>query len=478
MKNKTILQNFEWYLPNDGQLWYLTAQRAGELEALGITDVWMPPAYKGHQGIHDVGYGVYDHYDLGEFFQKGTVRTKYGTKDEYLAAIRALHGRGIRVTGDIVLNHRMGGDDLEDAVVNQMHDRSRLTVKVPNKRAKVETVFYFPGRAGKYSPFIWNKSLFNGVDRNHLRNTSGILKLLPNVFNTNVDDENDNYDYLMGCNHDLSNPIVREELTRWGEWYMDFTGLDDVRLDAVKHMDYTFFPEWLQRIRARRQGEVSAVGEYWHGDVDKLCTYLKNCGHCMSLFDVPLHYRFHSMSRGERGSMADLLKDTLVDLEPGCAVTFVDNHDTQPGQALESWVKDWFKPLAYAIILLRAQGTPCVFYGDLYGIPSFSIPAVKGLDTMLKARQRFAYGQQVDYFDHPNTIGWTRRGSWAGDMAVVMTNGDAGWKDMPLGKPGETYVDLLGNCPGAVTIGSDGKGRFTVNSRSVSIWVRKDQAYV
>ena len=56
-----------------------------------------------------MGYGVYDMYDLGEFDQKGTIRTKYGTKEEYLAAIRAFHAQGIRVYADIVLNHRMCG---------------------------------------------------------------------------------------------------------------------------------------------------------------------------------------------------------------------------------------------------------------------------------------------------------------------------------------------------------------------------------
>ena len=39
--------------------------------------------------------------------------TKYGTKDEYLAAIEALHEAGIAVCADIVLNHRMGADATE-----------------------------------------------------------------------------------------------------------------------------------------------------------------------------------------------------------------------------------------------------------------------------------------------------------------------------------------------------------------------------
>ena len=38
----------------------------------------------------------------------------------------------------------------------------------------------------------------------------------------------------------------------------------------------------------------------------------------------------------------------MIGWMPEKAVTFVDNHDTQPCQSLESWVEPWFKPLAYA----------------------------------------------------------------------------------------------------------------------------------
>ena len=78
--NKTMMQYFEWYLPNDGFWWKRCAAKAANLADLGITDVWLPPAYKGTTQ-EDVGYGVYDMYDLGEFDQKGTIRTKYGTKE-------------------------------------------------------------------------------------------------------------------------------------------------------------------------------------------------------------------------------------------------------------------------------------------------------------------------------------------------------------------------------------------------------------
>lgn len=48
-----------------------------------------------------MGYGVYDMFDLGEFDQKGSVRTKYGTKDEYVAAIQAAKEAGVRVYADV-----------------------------------------------------------------------------------------------------------------------------------------------------------------------------------------------------------------------------------------------------------------------------------------------------------------------------------------------------------------------------------------
>ena len=41
------------------------------------------------------------------------------------------------------------------------------------------------------------------------------------------------------------------------------------------------------------------------------------------------------------------------------------------------WILDWFKPLAYALILLRKHGLPCVFYGDYYGIPSQNVNPMK-----------------------------------------------------------------------------------------------------
>lgn len=78
--------------------------------------------------------------------------------------------------------------------------------------------------------------------------------------------------------------------------------------------------------------------------------------------------KFHEASRqGRDYDMSQIFTDTLVEADPFHAVTLVANHDTQPLQALEAPVEPWFKPLAYALILLRENGVPSVFYPDLYG---------------------------------------------------------------------------------------------------------------
>lgn len=70
MQNGVMMQYFEWYLESDPHLWKLLKEDAKHLQEIGITAVWMPPAFKGIGGIHDVGYGVYDIYDLGNLIKR------------------------------------------------------------------------------------------------------------------------------------------------------------------------------------------------------------------------------------------------------------------------------------------------------------------------------------------------------------------------------------------------------------------------
>lgn len=282
----------------------------------------------------------------------------------------------------------------------------------------------------------------------------------------------------MGADLDFSNREVVEELKRWGKWYIDFTNIEGFRLDAVKHISYEFFVEWLEYLRKESGKELFSVGEYWHANVDVLLNYLKNTKYVMSLFDVPLHFNLYEASRSNGDfDMRNIFKGTLVERYSTKAVTFVDNHDTQLGSSLQSWVEPWFKPLAYSLILLRIEGYPCVFYGDYYGIPSRGYFGIgRSLDLLLKARKELSYGQQHDYFDDKNIIGWTREGIEEynnSGLAVLLTNKLGGEKKMYIGKQfsGQKFRDLLFNFEEKIVIDEEGFGKFMVRNGSVSVWV-------
>ncbi|MBC5646863.1 alpha-amylase [Christensenella tenuis] len=475
-KNGTMMQYFEWELPC-GMLWNQVADKAGELAEDGITAIWLPPAYKGSGGAADVGYAVYDLYDLGEFDQKGSIATKYGTKEEYLHAIHALHAAGIQVYADIVLDHKMGADGIEEVLACEFAQENRYEQVSGEQKISAWTRFDFPGRNGVYSDFRWNSGHFAAIDRDEKTGRSAIFQFRGKQWQDEVDKEFGNFEYLMGASIDLSNEEVVRELTEWGKWYLREIPLDGFRIDAVKHMRFTFYSHWLAELRKAAGKELFAVGEYWNGDVAKLSNYIDITQGTLSLFDVPLHFRFRDAANaGGAFDMRTIFHRTLVQENPLLAVPFVDNHDTQPGQSLESWVQDWFKPLAYALILLRKDGYPCVFYGDYYGIPTHGI-AAKGqwLRPMIKARELLAYGEQHDYFDDPHLVGWTREGDDAhadSGLAVVMSNEIGGSKNMYVGTrfAGRHFYDVLRNREDIVTVEEDGSALFSVNGGSVSVW--------
>lgn len=482
--NECLMQYFEWYLPSDSTLWNKVTKDSSHISNLGVTHIWLPPAYKGQSGASDVGYGVYDLYDLGEFNQKGSIPTKYGTKDEYLNAIRSLKDNNIKVIADIVLNHKLGADELEEVIAIQNDYSDRNINTSTTKMIKAWTKYTFPGRGDIYSDFKWDWTHFHGVDWDEETRTSSIYKFYGKKWDEDVDKENGNFDYLMGADIDLNNIDVIKELTKWGKWYYNLTNIDGFRLDAVKHIRADFFPSWLKEVEEEIDKDLFVVGEYWSINLNTMMEYIEKTDGMINLFDVPLHYNFFkaSVSNGEF-DMSKIFDGTLVEKCPERAITFVDNHDTEIDQALESWVLDWFKPLAYSLILLREQGIPCVFYGDYYGIPEKQVePKNEMLDKLLKIRKYFAYGEQEDYFYDRNTIGFVRKGDYEhsdSGLAVVMSDKDGGIIEMNVGKnlSNTMFYDCLGNIEEKVYVDSNGNGKFSCKSGSVSVWI-KDGQYV
>jgi alpha-amylase len=475
--NGVMLQGFHWFLRSEfpesrnRSLWQFLRDEANHLRTIGIDAIWSPPAYKATSNrSNSVGYDVYDHFDLGEFIPVGetTTRTKYGTKAELVEAIKSLHGNGtqkrIQVYADVVLNHKTGGseDDYWQAIRVEKDNRSFERWGEGFEQGLIEikayTQFNYPERQGAYSTFQWRAKHFDSVD------TTTKIRQHGNVFNdpsgkyiyrflynesgyipadkspeTWVSLEKGNYDYLTGCDFDYGRYDVREEMKHWGSWLARELDLDGVRLDAVKHISADYIREWLGHVRWQTGRNLFAVAEYIAGSTEPLHAYFARVTaegeypQPITLFDFPLYFKFKDASRmGEGFDLRTLNQGTLMAEQPALAVTYVENHDYEYGRGFNSHVEEWFKPLAYAFILLRDKGYPCIFFPDYYG----SLDWVENgnlwhraqksgreyLDLLLKLRKQFALGEERYYADR-NVAGWVRMGfvpGAKGAMAVVI----------------------------------------------------------
>jgi alpha-amylase len=493
MINQTIIQYFHWYYNEEQKLWEKAAQEADKLNELGITTVWFPPAYKSTEGDDSTGYDCYDLFDLGEFDQKNSIGTRYGTKEEYLNSIKSLQERGLKVLADVVFNHKSGADELEKVAVRRVDSDDRNVYTSEVMEIDAWTKFTFPGRAGKYSKFIWDKNCFSGIDwAEDLQETSifSIQNEYGDGWEDVPSDEMGNYDYLMFNDIEFRNKSVREELKRWGEWYYETCKMDGFRLDAVKHIAPGYLNEWLDHMKHKFNKEFMIIAENWIvDDVENLRNYIDITEGRMQLFDSMLHMNFYAAAMEEEYDLSKIFENTLTESHPSLSITFVDNHDSQPLQSLESYVDFWFRPLGYALILLREQGIPCVFYPDLYGATyadatsegeevTVELAKMEEVPTLLQVRKQLSYGIQSDYFDHPSCIGWTRSGDddhEGSGIAVVLSNGSDGWKHMEMGIQfsGTAFIDVLGHVKEEVVVAEDGWADFSCLGRSVSVWIVK-----
>ncbi|KAL3492855.1 glycoside hydrolase superfamily [Aspergillus germanicus] len=479
--NSLMFQAFEWHVPADQQHWRRLRHALPTLKAMGIDNIWIPPGCKGANPSGN-GYDIYDLYDLGEFDEKGSRSTKWGAKEELLSFASRAQDLGIGLYWDAVLNHKAGADFTERFQAVKVDPQNRNTEISTPEEIEGWTGFDFPGRGAKYSSLKYNWSHFSGVDWDDIRKENAIFKITgtDKGWATDVSNENGNYDYLMFSDVDYSNLGVQRDVLHWGHWITTQLPLSGMRLDAAKHYSATFQKLFINKLREQQGEKFFFVGEYWKGEVDVLLEYLEKMEHQLSLFDVPLVEQFSRISLTEGADMRRIFEGSLVEQRPEHAVTFVANHDTQPGQSLETPIAPFFEPLAYALILLRDKGQPCVFYGDLYGIgisgkhTSLPSPASK-LSNLAQARKLYANGGQRDYFDEPNCIGFVRYGNARHlfGLACIMSNAGPSRKRMYVGRvhAGEKWSDIISSRPETIKINRRGYGTFPVAAYSVSVWV-------
>ena len=107
--NRVMMQAFYWDVTPLGEWWNTITPKLTEWKANGVDRIWLPPASKGASGGLSMGYDPSDYFDFGEYFQHGTVKTRFGSRAELENLISKAHESGLQVIADIVIGHNNGG---------------------------------------------------------------------------------------------------------------------------------------------------------------------------------------------------------------------------------------------------------------------------------------------------------------------------------------------------------------------------------
>ena len=242
------------------QTWNEVAEKMPELAEAGYTSLWLPPPTKGGGGL-SIGYDLFDPFDLGDRNQKGTVRTRYGTKAELQRMIMIAHRFGIRVYFDNIMNHR--GPEVPG--YNSFVPTNLYPGTVPGDfhlRVRSDGFFRNASNVRDYND-VWqvqNLSLLGLVDIAHESpnanfgpsegSTAPKPVFLRHPNNPEFYDEHPTLGRVgfgrvtqadLNANPNFYREDVNAYLLRSVRWLFDQTKCDGLRLDAVKHVPSYFF---------------------------------------------------------------------------------------------------------------------------------------------------------------------------------------------------------------------------------------------
>lgn len=443
-----IMQAFYWDCPKaekqEHTWWKFLREQIPALKQIGFTALWLPPAHKAANiGGMSMGYDPYDYYDLGDFDQKGSIPTWFGTKDELLALIREAHvkdkeGNDMQVYADLVLNHNNGADEQElNPITNQKH-WTKFTPQSGKFLRNWECFHPSPYRVKDEEPF----------------------STMPDL-----------------CHY---NPKVFGEVLDYTRWLVENIGFDGFRYDFVKGFG-VWVIDAIQGQRYLRDEDAFkpfGVGECWDNK-DVIDEWLDEVNavsaNPVRAFDFPLRGRLKEICDNPDYNLRNIPHPgSLLTSRPREAVTFVENHDIVRENPI---VND--KLLAYAFILTH-EGYPCVFWQDYFTWSLGKTGTPHGIEALVGIHEKNAGGlASILWIEEHLYImqrsGW---GDQKGLMFVLNTHQEGWhgkrvqtrWRNTVM-KPLAWWGANDNNVPEEPTTDSSGSAEFWAPPRGYAVYV-------
>jgi len=297
------------------------------LTDLGVSALWLNPVFENNMPAYSYhGYAVTDFY---------RVDPRFGDNGEYRVLVSECHEKNMKVIMDMVFNHC--GDNHFWLHNMPMESWTHQFPEYTKSNFRAETVM---------DPYA------SDFDRE---------RMLTGWFDNHMPDLNQH-------NEILGNYLIQNSI-----WWVEFAGLDGIRMDTYPYSYKDFMKTWIQRL-LKEYPDFTVLGETWLQKESHTAYWqagspvsVEYSSLLPSVTDFPLQYALKDAFVQEEGWTTGLarlyyvLSQDFVYPDPFRNVIFADNHDVT--RLYTSLGEDLAKFKMAIAFLLTTRGIPMLYYG-------------------------------------------------------------------------------------------------------------------
>ncbi|MGM9829027.1 MAG: glycoside hydrolase family 13 protein [Muribaculaceae bacterium] len=301
----------------------------GYIDSLGVTAIWLTPVLE-----NDMPGGSYHGYATTNYYK---IDPRFGTNDDYCNMIAEAHKRGLKVVMDMIFNHS--------------------------------------GVCHKWMTDMPSKDWYNHTDGSVLTNFR--LSTANDPYRSDYDYDRTTNGWFVPAMPDLNqrNPHLLRYLTQSSIWWIEYAGIDGIRMDTHPYADPEGMSKWLAAV-LNEYPDYNIVGECWYGEAAGTAFWQKGSrlnttgidSNLPTVMDFPTMmlardaFKTQSTRLTGLNAIYDRLALDYLYEDPQHVLTMLDNHDSDRFLLEMPENLGWWKQ-AFAF-MLTTRGIPQMYYGD------------------------------------------------------------------------------------------------------------------
>lgn len=288
----------------------------------GFSAIWLNPVLENNQAEYS-----YHGYSITDFYK---VDPRFGSNETYLDLVQKCHAKGLKVIMDMIVNHcgsfHWWMNDLPDS---DWINFDNTFVNTSHQRSVIQDIHV------------------SDYDKKHFAD-GWFVETMPDL--------------------NQKNPLLATYLIQNAIWWIEYAGIDGIRMDTYPYPDKDFMSDWTCSVM-NEYPDFNIVGEEWSENPAIIAHWLKNkvnpnaYSSCLpGAMDFPIQAALRkSLVNNNWYPLYETLSLDFLYPQSSGLVVFPDNHDMSRFFTQVNENIDLFNlGLTY---MLTTRGTPQIYYG-------------------------------------------------------------------------------------------------------------------